>query len=256
MLGSVWGRAMREQVAPALLWGTLLGSLSAIFVSTIKEGLEPLRKITLDNPGWLTQVFGALTTPEAYLQVGLLLYTQVVPVIFGITQVMSWADDEAEGRLELQMALPRPRHKEMLARFLAALLGLACIVTLGLLGTLGGAAAFGVQLDAGKVVLATYAAGLLGAVIATLGIAIATLLRRPGIAVGLMVGLVAAMYFYNLFSTLWDIPEAVRNLSIFHLYGQPLTAGLNGGNMAALIGISLVAALLAIAGLRRRDIAR
>lgn len=256
MLGSVWGRALRDQLAPALLWGGLLGTISAIFASTIKEGLEAIREISANTTGWLGQVFGVLSTPEAYLQVGLLLYAQVIPVLFAITQVMAWAGDEEEGRLELQVALPAPRYKELLARFLALILGLACITTLGGLGTLTGAAIYGITIDIPRVLLATYSAGLLGAVIGTAGIAIATFLRRPGTAVIIMVGAVVLMYFYNLFSTLWDIPEALRNLSIFHVYGRPLTEAFNTGNMLALAALSLAALLTAITGLNRRDVAK
>lgn len=253
---SVWWRNLREHLVPAALWGLGLGALGIVFASSVNDGLEPLRKMTEQAPGWLTQVFGVMLSPEAYMQIGLLMYGQIIPVMFAINQVSAWASDEEEGRLEVQMTMPIPRYKELLARYFALSVSIGVLVTLGWLGTTLGLSFYGVQLDLGLLARCMYAAGLLGLSFAALGLAVATLLKRPSPAIATIIALVAVMYFFNFFAPLWDIPAWIKNLSFFHLYGHPMTEGLNIANIVALAGITLAGWAVGVVALQRRDIAR
>ena len=53
-----------------------------------------------------------------------------------------------------------------------------------------------------------------------------------------------------------ELPEAVLDLSIFQLYGRPLTEGIKWGWIGLMAALTLVFAAGSLVGLQRRDIAK
>jgi ABC-2 type transport system permease protein len=125
--------------------------------------------------------------------------------------------------------------------------GVALIVTAALTNT---------PLDAGRVVGFLFGIGVVVLVVLAFGLAVATWLKQPGLAVPITGGLLIVMYFIELLGGFLNWPEAVRDLSIFHLYGRPLVEGLAWGNMAVLLVVALLLAAGSLAGFARRDIAK
>src|SRR5205814_4728101 len=91
-----------------------------------------------------------------------------------------------------------------------------------------------VRLGTGRVAQARAAALALGPVVAAFGLCVATWAPRPGVAVPVTIALVGATYFFETLAPLFDLHEAVLNLSIFHLYGKPLVEGIKWGGLLAL----------------------
>jgi putative exporter of polyketide antibiotics len=68
-------------------------------------------------------------------------------------------------------------------------------------------------------------------------------------------GLIVAMFLLDVLAPLFDWPDAIRHLSLFHFYGRPLLDGVAWGDMAGLLVAALLLAGWNFLGFRRRDIA-
>ena len=78
----------------------------------------------------------------------------------------------------------------------------------------------------------------------------------PRAAVGVLAGIAFASYLLTQIGPLFRWPAWTQNLSPFHLYGQPLTEGVDGTGLAIMLGVSLVGFAASAFLLRRRDLGR
>jgi ABC-2 type transport system permease protein len=255
LLGSVLGKNIRDLIGPTLAWSAGLALYAIVIISTTNQALGPLRDI-LSNAGWIASIVGNLATPQAYLSVAMFIYFPVLVVVFSITQVIGWTDDEEVGRLELLVSEPIPRVQLLLVRYLAIVLAMAVIVVLTGVAILLTAAVAGVDLDAGSVTLSLVTIIPPAFTVAAFGLCLAAWFKRPSAAVPFTIAVVAVMFFLDFLAPILHLPEVVLNLSVFHLYGKPLTDGVNGGGAAALVVASIVLLAGSLAGLNRRDIAK
>jgi ABC-2 type transport system permease protein len=204
---------------------------------------------------WFTKLFGPLITNEGYLSVALFFYFPVLLALFALTNVWGWASDEEEGRLEVLVTVPVARGQVLLARYAAGALSLAGVLSLTLTGILLTAAVLQVPLQTDRVVAAVLAGGPPALVVLVGGLTLAAWLARPGLAVGVTGGLIVAMFLLDVLAPLFDWPDAIRHLSLFHFYGRPLLDGVAWGDMAGLLVAALLLAGWNFLGFRRRDIA-
>ena len=255
LLGSVLGKNIRDLIGPTLAWSAGLALYAIVIISTTNQALGPLRDV-LGNAGWIATIIGSLATPQAYVSVTMFIYFPVLIVVFAITQVISWTDDEESGRLELPVAEPLPRVQLLLARYEALLLAMAAIVTITGAAIWLSASAAAISLDPAGVVQALVTIIPPAFAVAAFGLCLAAWLKRPGAAVPITIGVVVVMFFLEFLAPILNLPESVLNISVFHLYGRPLTDGVNWGGIAALVVASLALAAGSLVGFNRRDIAK
>jgi ABC-2 type transport system permease protein len=255
LLGSVFGKSVRDLVWPTVWWAVGLGVYAVMILGTVNDVLEPMRDI-LSNLGWMAAIVGNLATPAAFLGYSLFTFLPVLLAVYAITQVNSWTDDEEEGRLELLGAMPMPRWMLLVPRYVALTLSMLAIMAVLYVVIALAVPAFNVALDTGVVAQALLAAVPIGLVVAAFGLLVATWLERPGVAVPITIAVVVGMFFLQLFGPVFKLPEAVLNLSIFQLYGRPLTEGLEWGWIGLLTAVALALAAGSLVGLQRRDIAK
>jgi ABC-2 type transport system permease protein len=256
MLDSPFTKALRDLLWPSVGYGLGLAAGAALFVGSIEEAMEPLRKMSADADGWIIKMIGTMSTNESFLQSTFFLYLQIFLVIFAVMQVSGWVGDEEEGRMEMQAAMPVPRWQVLVVRYAAmvvAILGMLAIVAGGIFGT---AYLANVTLDAWRILGALLATLPMTMLIAAFGICMAMLLRRPGHAMPVMVGLVVAMFFLHTLGPVWDVPETILDLSVFHLYGRPAVDGLEWSSLTALVVCTFLFAGASLVALQRRDIAK
>ncbi len=255
LLGSVFGKSIRDLVWPTVWWSLGLGLYAAMIMGTVNQVLEPLRDV-LSNLGWMAAIVGNLATPAAYMGYSLFTFLPVLLAVYAITQINSWTDDEEDGRLELLAAMPLPRWMLLVPRYVA--LALSMLAIMGVLYVVIGlsTSAFNVTLDTTRVGEALLAAIPVGLIVAAFGLLVATWLKRPGAAVPVTIAVVVAMFFLQLFGPVFELPEAVLNLSVFQLYGRPLTDGIEWGWIGLMTALALVFAAGSLVGLQRRDIAK
>ena len=256
MLGSAIGKNIRDLLWPTFFWSLGLGLYAILIVSTIKEALEPLREMLKNMGGFIALLVGDLGTPSGYLSYSIFTFLPVLLAAFAITQVEGWASDEEDGRMEVVTTAPMPRWRLLVARYVAIALSLAVILAVLGLFLLLGAVASDVSFDMGRVWASLAAALPLGLVVAAFGLCVATWLKRPGAALPITIVVVVLMFFLETFAPLLNLPNAVLNLSVFHLYGKPMTEGVQWGSMLALVVAALVLCAISLVGLNRRDIAK
>jgi ABC-2 type transport system permease protein len=254
LLGSVWACGLRDAVVPTLAWGLARGVSAMFGVSSAGAIMGPLRQLGSNIP-WLGRLYGDLTSNEAYIGLGFFNYLPALLAIYAITQIWSWANDEEEGRLELLITLPVPRWQVLAARYSAALLSLGGILVLLALCLLGSAAVAGMPLNSARVWAGVGAVVPLVAGVLAFGLALATWLPRPGTAVGITAALVVIMFFLDVLAPIFDLPDAVPNLSLFHLYGHPLTQEIGWAGLIAVAVGAVALAAASLLGFGRRDIA-
>ena len=255
LLGSVFAKSGRDLLLPTLGWSLALSLYALIIISTADVALQPIRDVVQNLP-WLAQLAGDMTSNEAYLSLGIFTQLPLLLAFFGLTQVWGWANDEEEGRLELLAAQPLPRLQILLARYLAATLSvLVILATLGA-AIFGSAAAANLALDSARVGGGLVAAVPLPLAILAAGLALATWLARPGLAVGITGAGIVVMYFLDALAAIFNWPEAVRTLSVFYLYGRPVVAGVTWSNVVLLTALTLALVAASLVGFQRRDIAK
>jgi ABC-2 type transport system permease protein len=181
-------------------------------------------------------------------------FLPLIITLFGVVLSAAWAQDELSGRLELEIACPPRRWLLFVQRFAANGLVLAATLVLA-----GATIVATIELSAMDVPWPVAFGGALlllplGAFFVAVGQAMAAI--QPRTAIALTGGVLAASYLVGLVLPLFDVPSVLLNVSVFHLYGQPLVDGPNWTGMAALVGLT---ALVLVAGavlFERRDLVR
>jgi putative exporter of polyketide antibiotics len=174
--------------------------------------------------------------------------------LYAIAQVSAWAADDAEGRLEIVLAQPVSRMRIVVERLLSLLAGSALVVGAGATATIAAVSAVGIALDAGRFVLASALA--LVVVLAFSGLGAAGVAWRPRLAVAALAAIAVTGYFLEQFAPLFDWPRWVADLSLYALYGQPLSREVDWIRIAALAGVGVGGAAVAVRAMQRRDVGR
>jgi ABC-2 type transport system permease protein len=167
-----------------------------------------------------------------------------VTVLAAMFFAINWAQDLDRGRLETVLGEPLPRWRLPLERFVTVVVGVVGLALVAWLAPLLGAALSGFKLDGGD--LASAGLGLipLGLLVGALVYALAGRLSS-GVILGVVGGLATLSFLVELIQSLLKFPDWVFNLSIFHVYGQPMLNGVNW--TGSLVMLALAAALLAVA---------
>ncbi|HET7700430.1 MAG TPA: hypothetical protein VFM06_06150 [Candidatus Limnocylindria bacterium] len=269
--------------------GALLGRAARRTVATSAPSRDPLLRLPvlalIDQQRWaiagwsvgistlayfmtsiaraIVESVSTIPTMRVYFErLGIAAYSDFVGVIwFGtalfllsglvVTQVSAWAADDAEGRLETVLAAGASRTRVVLERIAALLAGAGAVAATSSLVVYLAAGALDIAVDRGRMVLATGL--LLPVVYALAGIGHALVAWRPRTAV-IVVGAIAVVsYFIQQFAPIFDTPAWVGRLSIYTLYGTPMSKDEWGG-AATLVAMGTTATILAVLAMRRRDV--
>lgn len=173
---------------------------------------------------------------------------------YAIAQVSRWASDDAEGRLEMEIAQPVPRWRVVAERGITLTVGASLIAALGSLVTAAELPSQGLHIGAGALVVATLLLVPLTLTFAALGALL--IARVPRVAVPVL-GVLAVLGFYvPELAPLFRWPGWSLDLSLFHLYGTPLTTGVFWTGLWIMLGIVVVGFGGAMAAMGRREVAR
>jgi ABC-2 type transport system permease protein len=167
-----------------------------------------------------------------------------VVVLAAMFFAINWANDLDRGRLETVLGAPLPRWRLPLERFVTVVVGVVALALVAWLAPLLGGALSGFKLSGGD--LASAGLGLipLGLLAGALVYALAGRFSS-GVILGVVGGLATLSFLVDLIQSLLTFPDWVFNLSIFHVYGQPMLNGVNW--TGSLVMLALAAALLAAA---------
>jgi ABC-2 type transport system permease protein len=242
---------LRQQWLWVLTWAIGLAAVSAFLTSIVKTVIDTL---TTSSTPIMRAYFerAGLVGYESFVGAIWLSSVMLILCAYAIVQVQSWSADDAEGRLATILSAPVSRSRVVVER-LAALL-----VAAGVVCAAAGAAVYWVAtsqsigLDGSRLALATallvtipFAFGAIGQLLAV---------WRPRAALVLLSAIAVVSYFIVEFVPLFDWPEWVANLSLFSLYGMPMSGEVNWNGIAGLIGVGVVGTIGALFAVQRRDV--
>jgi ABC-2 type transport system permease protein len=128
------------------------------------------------------------------------------------------------------------------------------MMALGSLVTAAIAPGQGVHVDTGRLVVA---AGLLTLLALSFGaIGALVIARFPRVAVPVLGVVAVASFYLPLLAPLFRWPGWSLNLSLFHLYGTPLTTGIYWTGLWVMVAIVVVGFGGAMAAIRVREVGR
>lgn len=221
--------------------------------SGIQEAFDQL-------PPALLEAFGLqdFASPAGYLRGG--LYEVLVPLMFAAAAVMFvnsvTAADEDAGRVELYVTQPVTRRAFFVGRAISAVVWLGIALIVVLVSQLASDVTFGLEIATDRVVATVVLCGLLGFLHAGLALAVAGLTARPGLVLGVGLGVALVGYLVAVLFPLSEVLEPLAQISPWDwaLGGDPLTDPTEPWRYGAL---AIPAVLLAVVGLlafERRDI--
>jgi ABC-2 type transport system permease protein len=168
-----------------------------------------------------------------------------------VAQVSSWAADDGEGRLEAALASGASRGRIVVERIIALLVIVAIVAAVSAFVVYATASALEITLPGDRMVLAT--ALEIPVVFAFAGIGAALVGWRPRIAVLILGAVAVVSYFLQQFAAVFDWPEWLGRLSIYQLYGRPLSTD-DWAGTATLVAIGVAGTAVALVAMRRRDV--
>ena len=77
---------------------------------------------------------------------------------------------------------------------------------------------------------------------------------RPRLSVVLLSTVAALSYLLLQFTPLFHWPEWVANLSLYSLFGTPMSGQVNWSGIAGLVGVGLAATVGSLLAIERRDV--
>jgi ABC-2 type transport system permease protein len=187
--------------------------------------------------------------------VGVIWFSTLLLLIslFVVAQVNGWAADDAEGRLEMILSAPVSRARVVVERIAAVVVACAVLVALSSLAVYLTATSTGIGLPVGRFTSAS--AAVLPVAYAFAGIGHALVGWRPRVAVAALGALAVVGYFAQQLTPLFQWPDWVNNISLYALYGTPMSKD-DWGGIATLVAIGTAGTAIALVVMRRRDVGR
>jgi ABC-2 type transport system permease protein len=253
---------LREVRRATVLWAvslSLLVGVNTLFWPTVRDSPE-LGSLTDQFPAGLAEAFGIsdLTSPEGYLESQ--QYAVLLPMLISVAGVVIasglTARREDAGHLELVLAQPVSRAVVLAGRAAVAAAALAAAGIAVLVTQLVTDALVDLVLPWSRLTATMVLTVLLAWVYAGVGLAVAGLTGRPGVALALGVGLVIAGYVVSVLFPLSDPLEPWRHASPWDwaLGGEPLRGSTSPWRYAALLAAAGALTGVGLLGFGRRDL--
>lgn len=172
--------------------------------------------------------------------------------VFAITQVARWSADDNEGRLEMVLSAPVSRTRVVLERAAALVLRMAGVIAITSLALELGAATANVTIQAGSLTVASLLLIPFGMSFAAIGAVLAS--QAPRAAVAVLTTYTFVSYLLTALGPLLKWPDWALKLSVFSLYGTPLTSGVDWTGLWIMSAITVVGFGLATVLMQRRDV--
>ena len=251
LLSSPGAQALRGEIGGLAAWllgagvfAVILGVLSdSISSAGISKSIE--REIAKLGAG-------QITTPAGYLSFVFIFFVLAVS-LFACAQVSAARHEEADQRLETLLVLPVARAGWLGVRLaLATGAAVAISLTAGLLAWLGATSA-GVHVSLPRMLEA--GANCLPTALLFLGIAALAYALAPRASAAIAYGLVSVAFLWQLVGSLLGAPGWLVGLTPFAHVGLVPAEPFRLGAALVMLAIGVAAALAALAGFRRRDLA-
>jgi len=260
---TIYGLALRRARARIALLaiGFALFEL-VVGLSYASVDQNAIRQLVEALPPALRALAGSadIASPTGYAGSGYLHPVALaIQAAVAISMAAAPARETEDGTAELVLSRPLPPARWLGAHALAMATGLAVVVAGGYAGGLAAAAAVDdlAPVDAGPLAAAAVAGFLCFLALGGVTLLVSSAVRTGGGAVGWAAGFLLVSYATDYLAQVWSIAEPLGPLSVFHYLDPPAIlggAGLGAGDAAALLGLAVVTAALALVRIERRDL--
>jgi ABC-2 type transport system permease protein len=250
LLSSPTAQALRGERTTLIVWLLGVGSfgfiLGLISKSVSSAGVSKSVQQQIAKLG-----SGSILTPTGYLAFVFIFFILAVS-LFACAQIAGARREEAQERLETLLAQPLSRGRWLAGRLLLAGGAAAAVSLVAGLLTWAGAASQGLDISLPRMLEA--GANCLPVALLFLGIAALAYALVPRASSGLAYVLVAVAFLWQLVGSLLGVPKWLVELTPFEHVGLVPAQAFKGPAAAVMVGIGLLAALLALGAFRRRDL--
>lgn len=241
-------------------WSAFWWGLGVIFVCAYclviaLSTQQAFYRLTQETP-LLQQLFfdTPINTNAAMLGTFLFTFMPALVVAFALTLALKWSADLENGRLEILLSTPQSRGKVLLSRFGANVLVILLAPLLTWFAVLVGAQLAHLAVNQSRIFAASF--NMFPMALITIGLVYALAGRlRYATLVSLLAAYIVLSYMEELFEGSMTMPAWLMNLSIFHLYGNPVFLGVNWTNFLGMTGVALVLLLIGLIQFRSADVA-
>lgn len=221
-----------------------LASITKTIIDTLMSSSVPFMRAYFERAG--------LTGYDSVVGAIWLTTLMLILSVYAIVQVQTWSSDDAEGRLATVLSMPVARSRVVIERTLAFLVTMIVICAAAGIAVYVVAAGQSLALDGGKLALATALVVAIPFAFSAIGQLLAV--WRPRLSVVLLSTLAAISYLVLQFTPLFQWPQWIANLSLYSLFGMPMSGEVNWSGIAALVGVGLAATFGALLAFQRRDV--
>jgi len=247
-------QTLRRDAWSAFWWGlgVVFGCVYCLTIALSTQ--QAFYRLTQEAP-LLQQLFfdTPINTNAAMLGTFLFTFMPALVVAFALTLALKWAADLENGRLEVLFSTPQSRGKVLLARFGANVLVVLLAPILTWLAVLIGAQLAHLAVNQGRIFAASFNMFPMALITLSLVYALAGRLRYAAL-VGLLSAYIVLSYIEELFEGTITMPAWLMDLSIFHVYGNPVFLGVNWTNFLGMIGVAIVLLVISLVQFRHADV--
>ncbi|MDE3230045.1 MAG: ABC transporter permease subunit [Chloroflexota bacterium] len=227
-------------------WAFGIGLFGLYGVVIAKAALQAMSDAIAKSPV-LQHLFSGndMTTNNGFIAGIIFSFTPFVVTLAAIFFALNWASDLDQGQMETTLSnAPIARWRVPLERYSMVVVGSVALALVTFVGAWLGSVLTGLTIDYGALLRAALAMIPLMLLAGSLVFALAGKLGS-GTILGLVGGLASLSFILELLRSFFtNMPGWIMNLSIFHVYGQPMTGSVNG--TGTIVMLALAAALLAL----------
>jgi ABC-2 type transport system permease protein len=263
MTRGVLARSLRELQRSAVAWAIAVVGVSllyAAFYPSIRDSAASLQDYMDKLPEAVRSVIGAdYTTPAGYLRSELFSSLGIILFLIFAIGAGSRAIAGEEERRTLDLVLSTPVRRRTLITDKAIAIALTTFALAGVLfvTTLAAGPLFDLSVPVSRLVGACVMLALLAISFGAIALAIATATGRRSLGNAVAGSVAVVALVVNALAAQVSGLSVVRPLSPFRWYldPDPLTTPLQPENVLVLVGIAVVASLVALFAFDRRDLA-
>lgn len=265
MLRNVFLKGLRDLRRSFVFWalGTaILPIWLGLMYPSIEKSAGVMQDYLENMPEAFTNMFvgegGDFTSPMGFIDAELFSFMgPIVLIVFAIAlAVRQIAGEEEGGTLGLLLSYPVSRGFLLLEKLAVTVVGVAGISFVTFVALVLGVRMGGADLGVGAMAAAMTSLFLLTLAVAAIAFAVGAATGNRGAAMGVAAAVAAGSYLLNALAPLVESLEPLQKASLFYYYGgvQPLREGLQAGNVAVLLGVTLVAVAASYVLFARRDV--
>ena len=257
VLVSLW-----DQRIGLITWSVAIGLYAAMNISLVRPFVKFFTSQGTDSvmAAQAKAAFGTGKSDPYAGFIGAEWYTVACLLLaaFAITQVSRWASDDTEGRVEMTLSAGVPRWRVIVERVATLSVAAAILLTFNTIAVYAAAHKNQIDLDVARVIAASILVIPMALAFGGLGAAIAAIRPRPAMIA--LTSVLVASYMFPLMAVPMfaphQPPDWFVNLSVFKLYGVPLTDGTNWPGLWALTAIVAIGFGGAFVAMERREVGR